>query len=98
MSAGEVLQRQRDKRNDMYAGRRGTQAAVDTVKAYLPASLERPANLIEAAAAEAASRGATLRDPRINTPTGRVTVDLSPGFREGHRRRSSGSTARYPAD
>lgn len=76
LTAGDYLQRQRDKRNNLYSGHRGTQAAVDTFKAYLPAKLERPLELLEAGVAEAHSRGATAKDPRI-------TVDLSPNSIKG---------------
>lgn len=77
--AGEVVQKQRDKRNNMWSGNREGQAAADTLKAYLPSYLERPAEIAEAAAAEANSRGATLRDPRLlDKNPGRMTVDLSP--------------------
>jgi hypothetical protein len=56
LDVGEAFQRQRDKRNAAYAGRRGTQAAVDTLKAYLPSTMERALDLAEAAGVEAKSR------------------------------------------
>lgn len=75
LSAGDIVQGQRDKRNRMYRGQRAQQAGIDTVKAYLPSSLERGAEIAEAIAAENASRVAGPGGSRSRVD--RLTVDLS---------------------
>lgn len=45
---GEQIQSQRDKRNELYRGRRGLQAVVDTTKGYLPSTAERAFDIAEA--------------------------------------------------
>lgn len=75
LGVGDVIQAQRDKRNAAYAGNRGTQAAVDTLKQYLPSYLERPLDIAEAAGVEAQSHY------QRSAPSGGaqpVTVNLSP--------------------
>lgn len=71
--AGEVIQGQRDKRNRAYKGHRGIQAAVDTVKAYLPSTAERVIDIAEAASVEAKSRYEQSQPAASGAP---VTVRL----------------------
>lgn len=80
LSAGDVIQEQRDKRNQLYARHRGTQAAVDTVKGYLPPYLERAADLAEAAAVQGETY---LRSRPASGKPERIQVDLSPGSVKG---------------
>ena len=53
LGVGEVIQAQRDKRNAQYAGNRGTQAALDTARSYLPSTYERVLDIGEAVGVEA---------------------------------------------
>lgn len=53
LDVGETVQAQRDKRNALYKGRRGAQAAVDTAKSYLPGSLQIIGDIAEAGLVEA---------------------------------------------
>ncbi len=74
LSVGDTIQEQRDKRNALYEGRRGTQAAVDTARSYLPSKYERILDIGEAAGVEAK----TEVDARRGTPTvelGAASID-----------------------
>ena len=80
LSAGDVVQRQRDRRNAMYRGHRGLQAGVDTLRAYMPSDFERVTHVAETVAAYASSAhqagrssGPTASAARVE----RLTVDLT---------------------
>lgn len=77
LEVGDFLARQQDKRNAAYAGRRGTQAAIDTVKAYLPGTAERVVDLLEAGATEARSRYQGAMPSGGPAPATPPTVNLS---------------------
>jgi hypothetical protein len=53
LEAGEVVQQQRDKRNALYEGNRKAQAAVDTLKTYMPSTAERVTDIVESVGVEA---------------------------------------------
>ena len=69
LGVGEGIQTQRDKRNAQYEGRRGTQAALDTARSYLPSTYERVLDIAEATGVEAKTAHEASRAP---------TVELSP--------------------
>lgn len=75
LEVGDFVQGQRDKRNDAYAGHRGAQAAVDTVKAYLPSGVERALDLVEAVGVEAKSRSEG-RSPSITSGAGAAPLPV----------------------
>lgn len=49
---GEFVQGQRDKRNALYEGNRKAQAGVDTIKGYMPSTVERAADIAESIGVE----------------------------------------------
>jgi hypothetical protein len=63
LRVGDWVQEQRDKRSAAYEGRRGTQAAIDTIKSSLPETVQRVADLAEAAGVEAQSNQGARRSP-----------------------------------
>lgn len=81
LEAGEVIQRQADKRNRMYRGQRHQQAGIDTIKHYLPTTWERATDVVEAVAADNASNAGGAGAPTSRTD--RLTVDLSPQSIQG---------------
>lgn len=78
--AGEVIQNQRDKRNQAYKGHRGAQLAVDTVKQYLPSTAERVIDIVEAAGVEGKHRIESSRPSASGAP---VTVHLDTASMKG---------------
>jgi hypothetical protein len=83
LDVGETVQAQRDKRNALYKGRRGAQAAVDTAKSYLPSSLQIIGDIAEAGLVEArtetnAMQGQDRRVQDLRAGASTPTVRISP--------------------
>lgn len=83
LDVGETVQAQRDKRNALYKGRRGAQAAVDTAKSYLPSSLQIIGDIAEAGLVEArtetnAMQGQDRRAQDLRAGASTPTIRISP--------------------
>lgn len=75
LEAGERVQEQRDKRNALYEGNRKAQAGVDTLKAYLPTTAERVADIAEVVGTEAISEHRAKRSGAPTVELGQASIE-----------------------
>jgi len=75
IEVGDKVQEQRDKRNALYEGKRKEQAAVDTLKAYAPSTVERVADIVEATGVEALTAHKAARSGAPTVEIGQASID-----------------------
>ena len=75
LEVGEAVQTQRDKRNALYEGNRKAQAGVDTLKAYMPTTVERAIEITEAVGTEAMTESKARRSSTPMIEIGQASID-----------------------
>lgn len=75
LEVGEAVQTQRDKRNALYEGNRKAQAGIDTLKAYMPTTVERAIEITEAVGTEAMTESKARRSSTPMIEIGQASID-----------------------